>query len=239
MPEPISSSNPISSSSYDPTLDEGGQVCRSDAPNSSQSAPPPTSSSPPSPAVSKLVGAVPPPPATLPAPSPSTANNNAERTSERSGIGPYASAGWVGDHSGTYAGVALLKGRDPKSGLDVEVLSASVQSGSQIEVQAGLVRLGKSTPQGSVGVEVMTARANYGSHNDDGSVGLNIGAQATAIGAEGTYGSATSATVGVSAGVGAAGSFGVRDLDEDGNDEICAKVSYGPLTLGACIEMPF
>lgn len=249
MPEPISSANASSSSSnqYDPTLDEDGQVCRSDAPNSSQSAPQALATiepePAPSPAVSKLLGAVPPPPSALPPsskpPSPSTAHNNAERTSERRGIAPYASAGQVGDTYAVHAGVALLKGHDPKSGLDVEVLSVSGQVGTQEEWQAGLVRLGRSTSAGSFGIEAMTLRVNRGIHNDDGSVGLNMGAQVTALGGETTVGTVESLTLGVSAGAGAAGSFGVRDLDRDGEHEVCAKVSYGPVTVGACVETPF
>jgi hypothetical protein len=228
MPEPISSSNPLVSSSYDPHLDEEGLVCRSE---------PPTEA--PSPAVGKLVGAVSKPPSALPAPSPSTARNNAERTSERVGISPYASAGPAGVPATFYAGAALLKGHDPKSGLDVEVLSVSAQVGDQEEWQAGLLRFGKSTSVGSFGVESFTVRATSGLYNDDGSVGLNMGAQATALGAEATYGTANSATLGLSAGAGAAGSIGVRDQDKDGEHEICAKVSYGPLTVGGCIETPF
>jgi hypothetical protein len=138
-----------------------------------------------------------------------------------------------------YAGVGLIKGHDPKSGLDAEVLSVSGQIGTQTEVQAGLVRLGRSTPDGSVAVEAMTARVNLGIYNDDGSVGLNAGAQAGALGGETTYGTVDSLTVGVSAGLGVAGSVGVRDFDKDGKHELCAKVSYGPVTLGACVETPF
>lgn len=245
MSEPISSNVPRPSSTYDPTLDEASQSCRSDAPNSSES-PPTTSTSPepaPSSAVSKLLSAVPAPPVTLPPPSkppaPSSAHNNAERTGERSGIAPYLAAGRVGETYGVYAGAALLKGRDPKSGLDVEVLSVSGQVGTQEEWQASLVRVGTSTPAGSVGVEAMTLRVSRGIHNDDGSVGFNMGAQLTALGAEGTSGSVDSLTFGASAGVGAGGSFGVRDLDGDGEHELCAKVSYGPLTVGGCVETPF
>src|ERR1043165_4209037 len=101
MPDPVSSSTTPSSSKYDPTLDDEGQVCRSDAPNSSQSAATGLLSTPaepvPAPAVSKLLSAVPAPPSALPPsstpPAPSTAHNNMARTSERPGISPYLSAG--------------------------------------------------------------------------------------------------------------------------------------------------
>jgi len=138
-----------------------------------------------------------------------------------------------------YAGVAALKGRDPKSGLEVEVGSASGQVGTQTEFQAGLVRIGRSTRDGSVAIESFTLRANAGIYNDDGSVGLNAGAQATALGGETTFGTATSVTVGVSAGVGVAGSVGVRDADKDGKHEICVKGSYLAGTLGICVETSF
>lgn len=248
MPEPISSSSAASSNtSYDPTLDEEGQVCRSDAPNSSQFAPLVTATTQPepasSPAVGKLLGAVPAPPVALPpssqSPPPSTARNNAERTHERLGITPYLAAGQVGDTYALHAGTALLKGHDPKSGLDVEVLSVSGQVGTQEEWQASLVRLGKSTSAGSFGAEALTVRVNRGIHNDDGSVGFNAGAQVTALAAEATYGTVDSLTLGLSAGAGAGGSLGVRDLDKDGEHEVCAKVSYGPLTVGGCVETPF
>jgi hypothetical protein len=247
MPEPISSSSVPASSSYDPTLDEDGQVCRADAPNSSQAASHSVATAQPPAAplmgVGKLLSAVPPAASALPPPSkpaaPSTAHNNAERTSERRGIAPYASAGRVGDTYAVYAGVAGIKGHDPKSGLDAEVLSVSGQVGTQTEVQVGLVRVGGSTSAGSVGVEAMTARVSFGIHNDDGSVGVNAGVQTAALGGETTCGTVDSLTVGVSAGPGVAGSLGVRDLDKNGKHELCAKVSYGPITVGACVETPF
>jgi hypothetical protein len=244
MPDPISPSNPPLSSGYDSTLDEQGQICRPDPLREQAAGPQPEPAPAPPPAVSKLLGAVPTPPSALPPPpakplSPPAAHNNAERTSAQPGIAPYLSAGRVGDTYALYAGAALLKGHDPKSGLDVEVLSVSAQVGTQEEWQAALVRLGGASSSGSASVEAMTMRVSRGIHNDDGSVGLNLGAQATAIGAEGTYGKVDSVTVGLSAGVGAAGSVGVRDLDADGKHEVCAKASYGPFTLGVCVEAPF
>lgn len=133
----------------------------------------------------------------------------------------------------------MLKGHDPKSGLDVEVLSLSGQVGTQNEFQVGLQRIGRSSPSGSVGIEVLTARANMGIHNDDGSVGINAGAQATALGVETTLATVDSLTVGLSAGLGVGGSVGLRDLDKDGEHELCAKVSLGPLTAGVCVETPW
>ncbi|HXK17705.1 MAG TPA: hypothetical protein VNG33_07875 [Polyangiaceae bacterium] len=240
MPDPISSSSAYQSSSadYDPTLDEAGKVCRSDA----QSGPPAQLVASTPPAVTLLVSSVSAPASALPpvskSPTPSTANNNAQRTTELSGLGPYASAGPTGAGDAVYAGVALLKGRDAKSGLEVEVLSASAQRGFQEEFQAGLIRLGRSPGGGSVNLESFTVRANGGCHNDDGSTGLNVGALATALGAEVTVGGANSVTLGLAAGAGEAGSIGVRDVDHDGNREVCIKATFDVLTLGACVETP-
>lgn len=249
MPDPISSSSstPPTSSSYDPYADDVNMMSRADAPNSSQAgAPAPNSSQaePPAarpPAVARLVSSVPTPPVALPPKAPSapasTANNNAQRTSERNGIAAYANAGKTAAGDSAYVSVALLKGRD-KSGAEVEVASASAQVGAQSEVQIGFQRLAGSRGPLSGSVETFTARANIGIHNDDGSTGLNVGAGATAVGFEGTVGRVNSVTYGVSGSVGAAGSAGVRDIDNDGKSELCARFSWGPVTVGACVENP-
>jgi hypothetical protein len=243
MPEPISRSvSPSVNTGVDPYSDDVGQMSRAESPNSSQAEPQIASSAaeppaPSSPAVPKLVSSVPPPPSVLP-PTGSTANSNAQRTSQRVGVAPYADAGVTTAENSAYAGVAVVKGRDPKSGVDVEALSASVQIGAQSEVQVGLQRVAGSRGALTGSVETFTARANVGVYNDDGSKGLNVGACATAIGFEGTIGGDSSLTYGVAASAGAAGSVGVRDLDRDGKTELCARLSLGPVTLGLCMEDP-
>ncbi len=218
MPEPISSQS--TTPTYDPTVDEGGQQCRNDAPNRSEM-PPPSSSSP---AVAKLVSA---------------ANNNAQRTSELSGIAPHLAAGKTAAGDSVYVSVAGLKGHDPKSGLEVEVLSASEQKGLQLESQAALLRVGKSDATGSFNIESFTIRATHGIHNDDGSTGYNVSGLATALGGEVTLNhGADSVTLGLAAGVGAAGSIGLRDIDGDGDRELCFKASIEAFTVGACVETP-
>jgi hypothetical protein len=217
-------------------------VSRADVPNSSQPQPdvagsPVETPAPRSPAVPKLVSSVPAPPSVLP-PAASTANNNAQRTSERLGVAPYADTGLTRSGGAAYAGVALIKGRDPKSGVDIEALSASAQIGTQSEVQVGLQRIAGSRGALAGSVETISARFNVGIHNDDGSTGLNLGASATAIGFEGTVGHANSLTYGVAASAGAAGSVGIRDIDHDGKTELCARVSLGPVTAGICVENP-
>jgi hypothetical protein len=171
-------------------------------------------------------------------PPPSAAHNNAQRTSERSGVAPYAAAGKTAAGDSVYAGVALAKGRDPATGLEAEVLSASVQIGAQNELQVGLVRVGGSAGILNGSVETMTARVNAGIHNDDGSTGLNLGAGATAIGSEVTVGGATSVTFGLAVSAGAGASVGARDIDSDGRPELCARVSYREFTGGICLESP-
>jgi hypothetical protein len=193
------------------------------------------------PAVGKLVSAVPRSPSALPpsaASSPaSTANNNAQRTSERN-LGPCVDADATASGDSLFAGVALLKGRVPKSSGEVEVVSGSAQIGAQTEVQLGFQRVAGTHGLLSGSVETFAARANVGIHNDDGSTGFNIGASATAIGFEGSIGGTSRLTYGVAAGMGAGVSLGVRDADRDGNGELCARVSIGPVTVGACLENP-
>lgn len=248
MPDPISSNRSLQSANpdCDPYSDDASKMSRADAPNSSQAQPPVISSqaepaTTSSSAVPKLVSSVPPPPSALPPTSPtparSAANNNAQRTDERLGAAPYSSAGLTGDGESVYAGAALYKGRDP-SGAAIEVLTASGQIGAQTELQFGVQRVGGTRGALTGSVETFSLRANVGIHNDDGSTGLNIGAGATAVGFEGSVGGASSLTYGVGAGVGAGISVGARDADRDGNTELCARLSLGPVTVGACLENP-
>lgn len=184
---------------------------------------------------------VPEPPSALPPPSPGKpldgAANNAQRTTTRNGISGYADYGVTGTGDGVFAGAAALKGRDSKTGIEVEVFSASAQAGLQNEEQVTMARVGLSGQNGSVSAEAFTARRGAGVRNDDGSVGLNAGAVATAAGVEGTLGGGPdSVTIGAGVGVGMAGSVGVRDIDNDGILEYCAKLSVGFITLGVCAE---
>lgn len=190
---------------------------------SSTDGPPSSSPQPPGPGVQALLSRFP-------------TFNNAQRTSGREPTG-YADSGVTSTGDTLYAGAAALKGRDPNTGVEVEVFSASGQLGGENELQAGFVRTGISGKNGSLGVEAFTARAAGGAHNDDGSVGINSGAQATAIAVEGTVPVGDgSLTLGASVSVGAAFSFGAKDADGDGRAEFCARLSYGPVTVGACVE---
>ncbi|HYP87542.1 MAG TPA: hypothetical protein VEQ59_05305 [Polyangiaceae bacterium] len=239
MPDPISSSTASTQASlpdYDPSLDEAGALCRADAANSSPAEPPRSSRSP---AVPQLVSSVPRPPSALPpASSASMANNNAQRTAERNGVAPYASAGKTAAGDAAYVALAALKGRDPKSGGEVEILSASLQVGRQNEAQVTYVRVGGSSGALIGSAEAFTAHANLGVHNDDGSTGVNLGYGVNAISFEATVGHETSVTAGLSASVGQGASLGLRDLDHDAKTELCARVSTGPITVGLCVENP-
>lgn len=252
MPAPVSSSSPPLSSSVepDPTLDEDGKICRdlgASTPSSS-AAPSPASipntsalDAPKPPAVAKLMSAVPQPTSARPPPASGRpldgAANNAQRTTTRAGINGYADYGVTGTGDGVFAGTAALKGRDSKTGLEVEVFGASAQAGLQNEEQVTMARVGLSGQNGAISAEAFTARRGAGVRNDDGSVGLNAGAVATAVGIEGTLGGGPdSVTLGAGVGIGMAASVGARDIDNDGILEYCAKLSVGFITLGVCAE---
>ena len=244
MPEPTSSSTSSqganASYSPDPTLDDVGLICRADV-KSSPPPPPPVSEPSPKPAaVSKLVSAAAPPASVLPRSStpPSTANNNAERTSERNQVTTgYFDYGVTGAGDSLYVGTAAVKGRNPKTGSEAEVLSVSAQVGAQNELQLGMARVGVSGKNGSISAESFTLRANAGIHNDDGSTGINVGVGAALVGAEATLtNGADSVTAGVSAGPSVGVSVGARDQDNDGIYEWCGRVSLLAVTLGICWE---
>lgn len=167
---------------------------------------------------------------------------NGQRTSAWP-VGPHAEAGTTPSGDSAYVTAAAIKGRDARSGIELEVFTASAQIGGQWELQAGAARVGASSDDGanSAGMEVFTARAAMGVHNADGSFGWNGGALATAIGAEGTLrlGTASSVTAGAAIGAGFEASLGIRDADRDNEPELCGRVVVGPVTAGLCVEMPF
>ena len=159
-------------------------------------------------------------------------------TSERGVRGPHAEAhAQDGDY---YAGAFALRGRDPKSGVEVEVFSASMHDSERERVvQAGMARIGGSTDDGHfiARSEVFTAHAGVGFDNQDGSIGLGASMGVTLVGGEitGTLGPA-SLTVGASIGSTVGGSLGVRDGDHDGKLEYCGRVEFGVGTAGLCLE---
>ncbi|QQR46384.1 hypothetical protein JKA73_09975 [Myxococcus xanthus] len=115
-------------------------------------------------------------------------------------------------------------------------------SNLKLNAQGEMARVGFATKDrlNVIQGEVFTAQAgiNTNAPNPDGSVGINIGASATIVGGEVSLGySGNSATFGMSGGVGFGGSVGIRDSDGDGRQEVCARVSVGPVTLGRCREI--
>jgi hypothetical protein len=156
--------------------------------------------------------------------------------------GAVAGAGITESGDGVHAEVALLKGRDARTGVGVEVMSASAQIGAQNEVSLALARLtGSNAPGSATGsIDVLTARLAAGTRNVDGSRGLNAGATAIGVGIEGTLqGAGWSGTAGASLGLGAEASIGLRDADGDGHAEVCARAVFAWWTLGGCAELPF
>lgn len=88
--------------------------------------------------------------------------------------------------------------------------------------------------------EIFTAQGglNIGALNPDGSTGINLGVSATIVGAEGSLGyKGVGGTGGLSAGGGLGASVGLRDSDGDGRQEVCARVNFGPFTVGQCREL--
>ncbi|HMI87705.1 MAG TPA: hypothetical protein VK550_26645 [Polyangiaceae bacterium] len=151
--------------------------------------------------------------------------------------GPHAEAhAEDGDY---YAGAFALRGRDA-SGVELEVFSASIHQGDdERAVQVGMARIGGSTDDGhfSARGEVFTAQAHAGIHNADGSTGVGASSGGTLVGAEmtGTLGP-VSLTAGASIGATVGGSLGVRDGDQDGKPEVCARLEFGVGTVGLCVE---
>jgi hypothetical protein len=172
----------------------------------------------------------------------SAGETNADRTAGRP-IKVYAEAGTTASGDSVFAGAALLKGRDDRTGVQVDVFTCSVQAGGQLEAQFGLARIGASSDDGrhSIGLDVFTGKASMGVHNTDGSFGWNAGVTGVAVGVEGTtaIGTGSSLTAGASIGLGVEGSVGWRDVDGDKQPELCTRVVYAWWTLGGCLEMPF
>jgi hypothetical protein len=163
-------------------------------------------------------------------------------TPPRDEAAPYGDAGTTPTGDGVFAGAAMLKGRDARTGIGVEVMSVSGQVGAQNEVSLVEARL--TTPKIPTSVtgtvDVLTAHLGAGTRNADGSRGLNVGATAIGVGAEATIeGSGWSFTAGASLGVGGEASIGLRDADQDGHAEICVRAVFSWWTLGGCAELPF
>jgi hypothetical protein len=168
-------------------------------------------------------------------------NSNQERTSARAGIAPYAAIGRTSSGD-AFAGVAALKGREPKSGFELEMATVSLQRGTQSEAQIGVARLGGSTDRGKTSgtVDFATARVAGGIHNPDGSTGLNFAATATLLGVEATHevGANGSVTGGAAFAVGGEVSLGVKG-GANGKPALCFRFGAEPGMAGFCLEKPW
>jgi hypothetical protein len=143
-----------------------------------------------------------------------------------------------------YAHAALLSGHDPNTGLDLEVLSVAAQAGPRAaSVEGVFERFGFSSADGtkSIHADLLSATAELRTHNSDESNGIGLGASASSIGVELTLGGGgdNSFTVGAGVGVGAHASVGLRDIDNDGKAEICARFGVTLFTIAGCVETPF
>ena len=75
------------------------------------------------------------------------ARNHAERVHQYQGIAPRASAGVVTQRQQVWANGAVAAGHDTKTGLTVELMTASFGTGDQTELEAAFVRVGAQAPK--------------------------------------------------------------------------------------------
>jgi hypothetical protein len=241
MPDPIQSSQ-SSHSSYDPSIYETSepQICR--APDSpSAAAGEPQKSSNLSPGAQMLVeqnnsSAA----ARVKQFMSNNGDSNAERTLGREAA-PFADAGTNDAKNVWFAGAAVGKGE--VAGGSVEALSVSGQVGSQTEAQVGTARLTLGSGESSLQLRAPEVEMHAGVHNPHGCVGATAGASHNLVASEATVGAdGNSLTAGVSVGWGGEASGGVRDVDQDGNSEYCARVGLSlqavpvGFVVGACVE---
>jgi hypothetical protein len=162
---------------------------------------------------------------------------------EHSGAAAIRAAEAHADADGFDVGVEAfaVKGRDPNTGIELEVFSAAASTSVvQDEAHVAMARIGRSSDDGRFALrgEVFSAKAYAGTQNADGTTGLNLGIGTTIVGAEGTvaFGEALDATFGIYGGLSLGGSIGVGDRDADGAMEVCGRVEGPLLTLGVCVE---
>ncbi len=167
----------------------------------------------------------------------SPARNHAERTKQSEARGPTARVGTNSTGDVDYAEAALDNGRVRDGSGVVDFGSVYAQRGVQNEAGATALRVEVGDDGSHIATKAFETEAHLGIHNPDGSRGVNAGATATLINAEVRVSDgANEATLGIGVGWGAEGSIGLRDADDDGHDELCARATVGPLAVGACIE---
>src|SRR5690606_37834581 len=141
-------------------------------------------------------------------------NNNAERASQVE-LEPLHVAYGQTENGSYYVNVALLYGKDPHTGVVLEVGSLSAQIGRQTEIQGAVLRKTTAHADGSsVTLEYGTGQVSAGTHNRDGSRGLNVSGGFAESGVEITRNfRGSSATVSAANGKAFELSIGVRDSD--------------------------
>jgi|GEM_PF-6193467 len=156
----------------------------------------------------------------------------------------FAPRAYAGDNEhcdGHRAGFSALAGRDPATGITIDLLRGGGEVGfSNTRARAGMARVGWRSDDGrnNADLDVFSVDAGAGTRNKDQSRGVNAGAVANLVGVEGTKSiGASEVTAGVALSLGLEGSLGTRDIDNDGDTEYCVRASVGFLTLGTCIEI--
>ena len=190
-----------------------------------------------------------------------TGRTHADRLRQYEGIAPRANVGVSAQGNVYWAHGAMAAGHDTKTGISVELLSVSTQTGQQSSAEAALARVsieGDKLTQadrksvyaatGQLSADVVAGKLHSGRYNSDGSEGFNAAASADLVSIEGTadfsaFGGILEGSLTAGGGIGVGGEVGVgfRDQDNDGKPELCARVGgkFGPGgTLGACLELP-
>ena len=190
-----------------------------------------------------------------------TGRTHADRLRQYEGIAPRANVGVSARADVFWAHGAMVAGHDAKTGISMELLSVSTQTGQQSSAEAALAQVsveGDKLTQadrksvyaatGQLSADIVAGKVEFGRHNSDGSDGFNAAASADLVSIEGAadfsaFGGILEGSLTAGGGIGVGGEVGVglRDQDNDGKLEVCARVGgkFGPGgTLGACLELP-
>lgn len=136
----------------------------------------------------------------------------------------------------------LLAASTPKSPMPSAPPALTVKS-DQVDFQTGMPRLESHSRLGNLslhaGVDILNVNAHAGARNEDGSYGVNVGWGANLLAGELTLdykGWSLSVGAAVSEGGSIASGEG-RDIDKDGIEERCFKMTLGAFTIGECDEL--
>ena len=186
---------------------------------------------------------------------------HADRLRQYEGIAPRANVGVSAQGNVYWAHGAMVAGHDVKTGVSTELLKFAAQTGQQTSAEVALAKISVENEKlsqadreslyassGQFSFELVAGKVHSGRYNSDGSEGFNAAATADLVNLEATadfsvFGGILEGSVTAGVGVGVGGDIGVglRDQDNDGKLEVCARVGgkFGPGgTLGACLELP-